>query len=252
MTELNHTQQHEPFRILVVGDVCVDNYQYGVVDRISPEAPVPVFIPTREESRNGMAANVAANLVALGCAVVVASGQPGSKTRLIDERSKQQIVRIDNDYINQPYPLDGIDLSVCNAVVVSDYNKGNVTYELIENLRKTYTGPIFVDTKKTDLARFAGCIVKINNKEYTDAKTLCDDLIITQGRNGASYKDQTYPAVEIAVTDVCGAGDTFLAALCYEYLVSKDMDCAIEFAIRASAVTVQHIGVYAPTLKEIV
>ena len=230
----------------------MDNYQYGVVDRISPEAPVPVFVPTREESRNGMAANVAANLVALGCAVVVASGQPGSKTRLIDERSRQQIVRIDNDYINQPYPLAGIDLSVCNAVVVSDYNKGNVTYELIEDLRRTYTGPIFVDTKKTDLARLAGCIVKINNKEYNDAKTLCEDLIVTQGRQGARYKDQTYPAVEIAVTDVCGAGDTFLAALCYEYLKSQNMDQAIEFAIRASAVTVQHIGVYAPTLEEII
>ena len=252
MTELNHSQQLEPFRILVVGDVCVDNYQYGIVDRISPEAPVPVFIPTREESRNGMAANVAANLVTLGCAVVVASGQPGSKTRLIDERSRQQIVRIDNDYINQPYPLAGIDLSVCNAVVVSDYNKGNVTYELIEDLRRTYTGPIFVDTKKTDLARLAGCIVKINNKEYNDAKTLCEDLIVTQGRQGARYKDQTYPAVEIAVTDVCGAGDTFLAALCYEYLKSQNMDQAIEFAIRASAVTVQHIGVYAPTLEEII
>jgi D-beta-D-heptose 7-phosphate kinase/D-beta-D-heptose 1-phosphate adenosyltransferase len=252
MTELNHTQQLKQFRILVVGDVCVDNYQYGVVDRISPEAPVPVFTPTREESRNGMAANVAANLVALGCAVVVASGQPGSKTRLIDERSKQQIVRIDNDYINQPYPLDGIDVSVCDAIVISDYNKGNVTYELIENLRRTYSGPIFVDTKKTDLARIAGCIVKINNKEYNDAKTLCDELIVTHGRNGAVYKGRTYPAVEIAVTDVCGAGDTFLAALCYEYLVSNNMDRAIEFAIRASAVTVQHIGVYAPILKEII
>jgi D-beta-D-heptose 7-phosphate kinase/D-beta-D-heptose 1-phosphate adenosyltransferase len=252
MTESNHTQQLKQFRILVVGDVCVDNYQYGVVDRISPEAPVPVFTPTREESRNGMAANVAANLVALGCAVVVASGQPGSKTRLIDERSKQQIVRIDNDYINQPYPLDGIDVSVCDAIVISDYNKGNVTYELIENLRRTYSGPIFVDTKKTDLARLAGCVVKINNKEFNDAKTLCDELIVTHGRNGAVYKGRTYPAVEIAVTDVCGAGDTFLAALCYEYLVSNNMDRAIEFAIRASAVTVQHIGVYAPILKEII
>lgn len=252
MTESNHTLPPEPFRILVVGDVCVDNYQYGIVDRISPEAPVPVFIPTREESRNGMAANVAANLAALGCEVLVASGQPGLKTRLIDERSKQQIVRIDNDHINEPYPLDGMDLTVCSAIVVSDYNKGNVTYELIENLRKTYTGPIFIDTKKTDLARFVGCIVKINNKEYNDAKTLCDDLIVTQGRNGARYKDKTYPAVEIAVTDVCGAGDTFLAALCYKYLKSKDMDLAIEFAIRASAVTVQHIGVYAPTLEEII
>jgi D-beta-D-heptose 7-phosphate kinase/D-beta-D-heptose 1-phosphate adenosyltransferase len=252
MTELNHTQQLKQFRILVVGDVCVDNYQYGVVDRISPEAPVPVFTPTREESRNGMAANVAANLAALGCAVVVASGQPGSKTRLIDERSKQQIVRIDNDYINEPYPLDGIDVSVCDAIVISDYNKGNVTYELIENLRQAYSGPIFVDTKKTDLARLAGCVVKINNKEYNDAKTLCDELIVTHGRNGAVYKGNKYPAVEIAVTDVCGAGDTFLAALCYEYLVSNNMDCAIEFAIRASAVTVQHIGVYAPTLEEII
>jgi bifunctional ADP-heptose synthase (sugar kinase/adenylyltransferase) len=252
MTELNHTQQPEPFRILVVGDVCVDNYQYGIVDRISPEAPVPVFIPTREESRNGMAANVAANLVALGCEVLVASGQPGSKTRLIDERSKQQIVRIDNDYINEPYPLTDIDLNICSAIVVSDYSKGNVTYELIENLRKTYLGPIFVDTKKTDLARLAGCIVKINNKEYNDAKTVCDELIVTHGRSGAVYKDRTYPAVEIAVTDVCGAGDTFLAALCYEYLKSQNMDRAIEFAIRASAVTVQHIGVYAPTLEEII
>ena len=230
----------------------MDNYQYGVVDRISPEAPVPVFTPIREESRNGMAANVAANLVALGCAVVVASGLPGSKTRLIDERSKQQIVRIDNDYINEPYPLDGVDVSVCDAIVISDYNKGNVTYKLIEDLRRTYTGPIFVDTKKTDLARLAGCVVKINNKEFNDAKTLCDELIVTHGRNGAVYKGNKYPAVEIAVTDVCGAGDTFLAALCYEYLVSNNMDRAIEFAIRASAVTVQHIGVYAPTLEEII
>ena len=252
MTELNHTQQPDAFRILVVGDVCVDIYQYGVVDRVSPEAPVPVFIPTREESRNGMAANVAANLVALGCEVLVASGQPGSKTRLIDERSKQHLLRIDNDHINDPYPLDGIDLSVCSAIVVSDYNKGNVTYQLIEHLRKTYAGPIFVDTKKTDLARFVGCIVKINHKEYSDAKTLCEDLVVTHGRQGATYKDRTYPAVEIAVTDVCGAGDTFLAALCYEYLKSNNMDQAIEFAIRASAVTVQHIGVYAPTLEEII
>ena len=252
MTELNHTQQLKSFRILVVGDVCVDNYQYGVVDRISPEAPVPIFQLVKEEQRPGMAGNVAKNLESMNCCVDFLHTETSIKTRLIDMRSKQQIVRIDNDYINQPYPLAGIDLSVCDAVVVSDYNKGNVTYELIENLRKTYTGPIFVDTKKTDLARFAGCIVKINNKEYNDAKTVCEDLIVTQGRQGARYKDQTYPAVEIAVTDVCGAGDTFLAALCYEYLKSQNMDQAIEFAIRASAVTVQHIGVYAPTLEEII
>jgi sugar/nucleoside kinase (ribokinase family) len=54
------------------------------------------------------------------------------------------------------------------------------------------------------------------------------------------------------VIDVCGAGDTFLAALAYEYLnTDGNMEAAVEFAIRASAVTVQHTGVYAPTLEEI-
>jgi sugar/nucleoside kinase (ribokinase family) len=51
---------------------------------------------------------------------------------------------------------------------------------------------------------------------------------------------------------VCGAGDTFLAALVYQYLNSgKSIESAIEFAIKAAAVTVQHMGVYAPTLEEI-
>ena len=236
----------------------MDNYQYGIVDRISPEAPVPVFIPTREESRNGMAANVAANLVALGCAVVVASGQPGSKTRLIDERSRQQIVRIDNDYINQPYPLAGIDLSVSDAVVVSDYNKGNVTYELIEDLRRTYQGPIFLDTKKTDLATFHNIFVKINEVEYSRRISINDQLIITLGSQGAMYKtgrdpkyETRFPAPKVEVFDVCGAGDTFLAAVAYKYVIDLDIKSAIEFAIRASACTVMHNGNYAPTLGEI-
>jgi sugar/nucleoside kinase (ribokinase family) len=59
------------------------------------------------------------------------------------------------------------------------------------------------------------------------------------------------PAVPVEVADVCGAGDTFLAALAYGYLEHKDMQLAIEFAMQASAVTVQHVGVYAPTIKEI-
>jgi len=51
---------------------------------------------------------------------------------------------------------------------------------------------------------------------------------------------------------VCGAGDTFLAALVYQYLTTNDMQSAISFAITASAVTVQRLGVYAPTLEEII
>jgi D-beta-D-heptose 7-phosphate kinase/D-beta-D-heptose 1-phosphate adenosyltransferase len=60
-----------------------------------------------------------------------------------------------------------------------------------------------------------------------------------------------FTAKRVEVADVCGAGDTFLSALAYCYLLENTMPIAINFAIRASAITVQHIGNYAPDLKEI-
>jgi sugar/nucleoside kinase (ribokinase family) len=53
------------------------------------------------------------------------------------------------------------------------------------------------------------------------------------------------------VIDVCGAGDTFLAALCVGYLETQDIARAIDFAQRASEITIRHVGVYAPTREEI-
>jgi D-beta-D-heptose 7-phosphate kinase/D-beta-D-heptose 1-phosphate adenosyltransferase len=53
------------------------------------------------------------------------------------------------------------------------------------------------------------------------------------------------------VSDVTGAGDTFLSALTYGYLQTKNIQQSIKFAIQASEITVRHFGVYAPTLKEI-
>ena len=57
-----NTQQPKKYKILLIGDNCVDVYQYGTVDRISPEAPVPVFKFSHEERKPGMAGNVANNL----------------------------------------------------------------------------------------------------------------------------------------------------------------------------------------------
>jgi D-beta-D-heptose 7-phosphate kinase/D-beta-D-heptose 1-phosphate adenosyltransferase len=65
------------------------------------------------------------------------------------------------------------------------------------------------------------------------------------------WNGRLYPAQPVEVSDVCGAGDTFLAALVHGYLETQDMAQAVEFALRASAVTVQHVGVYAPRLEEI-
>jgi len=246
-------QQQKKFNILLVGDDCVDCYQYGTIDRISPEAPVPVFKFSHEETRPGMAGNVNANLEALGCNVkFFTDGLPSTKTRLIDSRSKQHIVRIDNDIQVQGLAVGFADnINGYDAVVVSDYNKGVVSYELIEWLVKEFRGPVFVDTKKTELARLEGCIVKINALEYSLLKSECTDLIVTSGKEGARYEGQYWKAPQVEVADVCGAGDTFLAALVVEFLNTNSIVDGIEFANKAAAITVQHIGVYAPTLKEI-
>ena len=251
MTDLETTQPQTKFKILLLGDDCVDIYQYGTVDRISPEAPVPVFTYEYEEQRAGMAGNVKANLEALGCDVSYMHSDTSIKTRLIDRRSKQHIVRIDTDAKSKPIDFTNIP-SVYDAVIISDYDKGTITYELITEIRKNFAGPIFVDTKKTDLARLEGCCVKINQLEFSKIKSKCSDLITTLGSAGAEWNSVVFSAPKVEVNDVCGAGDTFLAALAYSYVKSKDKEQAIQFAIKASAVTVQHFGVYAPTLKEII
>jgi D-beta-D-heptose 7-phosphate kinase/D-beta-D-heptose 1-phosphate adenosyltransferase len=199
-----------------------------------------------------MAANVKENLEALGCEVDFVHGiKTCIKTRVIDSRTKQHLVRIDQDSPSRAVKVDYNNIDQYNAIVVSDYNKGSVEYETIEQLRKNYRGPIFVDTKKTDLTRFEGCFVKINQVEFEAAKTFPTELIVTLGKDGARYKEHTVSAPQVEAFDVCGAGDTFLSALAYNYVLSQDILSAIEFAIRASSVTVQHIGVYSPTLQEI-
>lgn len=245
------SQRPKKFRILLIGDDCNDVYEYGTIDRISPEAPVPVFKFSHKEERRGMAGNVFNNLVNLGCIVNYTHRSSSVKTRLIDIKSKQHIVRIDADCQGEPIMFSDLVIDDYDAIVVSDYNKGAITYELVEQLRKNTTVPIFIDSKKTDLARFEGCFVKINNLEYSLAKTFSSELIVTMSSEGVKYKDILYHTPKIEVVDVTGAGDTFLSALCYQYLITHNMSEAIEFAIRASTVTVQHNGVYAPTIEEI-
>jgi D-beta-D-heptose 7-phosphate kinase/D-beta-D-heptose 1-phosphate adenosyltransferase len=252
------TQQPKKFKVLLIGDNCIDEYQYGYVERISPEAPVPILRYSHTESKPGMVGNVEANLKNLNIDVRTIASEPSIKTRIVDIKSKQQLVRIDKDNISVPLSIQEIeilDLSVFDAIVISDYNKGFVSYENIRYLRKRYVGPIFLDTKKPDLSQFHGIYVKINELEYKSRLSINDKLIVTLGEKGAMYKRNNeevhFPVPKIEVTDVCGAGDTFLSALAYKFLETKDMNIAINFANRASTHTVQHMGNYAPTLKEL-
>lgn len=245
------------FNILLIGDDCNDVYTYGHVKRISPEAPVPIFEPHYTIYKDGMAGNVCKNLEALGCSVTFLRDKErvSVKNRLIEERSKQQILRIDKDVEGNPITFETAIPPVYDAIVISDYDKGTVTYELIEELVKEVKIPVFVDTKKTDLARLAGCYVKINKLEQNRATSYHpqdDHLIVTHGCDGAFWNGWVYPAEIVGdITDICGAGDTFLAALVYKFLETKHMPDAIKFANKAAAVTVRHVGVYAPRLEEI-
>lgn len=249
-----NTQAQRKFKILLIGDACEDTYTYGNVTRMSPEAPVPVFEPKYRIVKDGMASNVRKNLETLGCEVNYLHGAESKKERLIDERSKQHLVRIDRDVTSDPIRFETSIPPVYDAVVISDYDKGTVDYESITDLIKSVTVPIYIDTKKTDLAQFDGCYIKINKLEHKQATSLPspDKLIVTHGHHGAVWNGWVFsPDISTDITDVTGAGDTFLAALVYKHLETGNMATAITFANRASGVTVKHVGVYAPRLEEI-
>lgn len=251
------TPPQRPYKISLIGDDCIDEYQYGNVERLSAEAPVPVLSYNHSTSMPGMAANVRENLQVLGCDVRQHFGATSRKIRILDEKSKQHICRIDHDV--RSIPLNPADIShYCEAIVISDYNKGTVDYQLIKSLRSSFLGPIFVDSKKPALEHLEGCFVKINEPEYNARTSNCENLIVTRGSDsvwffpsGCNGVPEEFPVKQVQAFDVCGAGDTFLAALACRYVETSDIRDAIKFAIKAASVTVQHIGVYAPTLREI-
>lgn len=244
-------QQLKQLKVILIGDSCIDEYHYGTVDRISPEAPVPVFAPKYIDTKNGMAGNVQNNLHALGITVIPYFGENSVKVRLIDTKSNQHLMRIDRDIKSNSLSTDTYFPQEVDAIVISDYNKGFVSYELIEFLAANYKIPIFVDTKKTDLARFKDCYIKINELEWNSRISDGENVIVTHGNSHVSWQDKQFQVPKVPTFDVCGAGDTFLASLVYQYLQTSDMNSAIKFAIKAAAITVQHVGVYAPKLEEI-
>ena len=255
MTESMTTQQQTSFNVLLIGDSCTDRYNIGSVDRISPEAPVPVLKIVDTYDVPGMAANVNLNLINLNIfADFVTNTDPIIKTRFIDERSGQHLLRVDDEPPvtvwngESPKPIDEYDV-----IIVSDYNKGFLSYVQIHQLIKFSQCPVFIDTKKHDLSIFnmPDVYVKINEMESTRATSNHDNLIVTLGSKGAMYNGEVFPTKKVEVMDVCGCGDTFLAALVAQFLFTKDIEKSILFANIAAGITVQHRGNYAPTYDEI-
>lgn len=256
------TAQQKKYNVLLIGDTCIDVYQYGIVDRISPEAPVPIIKITHQEEKPGMASNVKCNLEAFGLNVYAVTGEPSTKTRMIDSRSRQHVLRIDNDVISAPFSpsiefLRTIVQGEYDVIVISDYNKGFITYQFVEELALISPAMVFIDSKKTDLARFNRCIIKVNEHEYHNRTSTPDNLIVTRGNLGAEYiqnklgLEQRFVGKRVEVVDVCGAGDTFLAALVAQFLNTGSIEEGIIYANRAAAIAVQHSGVYTLTQEDI-
>ncbi len=185
-------------RVLVVGDVMLDRYWYGAVDRISPEAPVPIVRITREEERNGGAANVAYNVVTLGAqsslltvvgedeashkleALVAGTGiqtyfgrDPDLKTtvklRVIGRQ--QQLLRLDFENTPRTELLASQTatftklLEVHDAVLFSDYGKGGLAHvsDMIARARAA-AKPILIDPKGSDYSRYKHATVITPNR----------------------------------------------------------------------------------------
>jgi D-glycero-beta-D-manno-heptose-7-phosphate kinase len=185
-------------RVLVVGDAMLDRYWFGAVERISPEAPVPVVRVNREEERLGGAANVALNVKTLGAKAtlltVVGSDEPARRLRELLEREgvatllgedpqlytivklrvigrSQQLIRV--DFENQPdhevlaSMLSTFEsaLASTDAVLFSDYGKGGLTHipRMIELARQAGR-PVLIDPKGHDYSRYAGASVITPNR----------------------------------------------------------------------------------------
>ena len=240
-------------KVLLIGDSCEDRYFYGDVKRLNPEAPVPILEYRRGVTSKGMAWNVRENLMSFGVEVYL-STHPEEiiKTRYIDEKSNQQIMRYDEEPEITPISFEFPDewKTTYDALVISDYDKGFITQEKLFELSNWFQGPVFIDTKKTCIP--GNAFIKVNESEFKKiTHFIPDNMIITKGGEGTEYQGKLYPAEKVNVFDVVGAGDTFLAALTYGYLKYGRIDKAIPLANKAASIAVSHRGTYVLTKEDI-
>ena len=196
---MNTLPSFENAKVLVVGDVMLDRYWFGDVERISPEAPVPVLKVSRVEERPGGAANVARNIAALGaqCTLlsVVGDDEAGAcLEKLLNEYANltallhrdnsistivklraiarhQQLLRIDfetppsHEVLHAKLADFYTQLPFADVVILSDYGKGGLMHiaEMIRSAR-TAGKPVLVDPKGDDYQRYSGATLLTPNR----------------------------------------------------------------------------------------
>jgi rfaE bifunctional protein kinase chain/domain len=198
MTQIPSKAQAAACRVLVVGDVMLDRYWFGAVERISPEAPVPVVRVSNEEERVGGAANVALNVKTVGGNVtllsMVGDDEPArTLARLLEGHGvgtvlgrdptlqtivklrvigrQQQMLRVDferepdHEILSQMLGDFERELATHDVVLFSDYGKGGLAHvrRMIE-LARAAGKPVLIDPKGSDYSRYAGATVITPNR----------------------------------------------------------------------------------------
>jgi len=309
--------EFENASVAVIGDVMLDRCYWGLVDRISPEAPVPVVSVEEENVRPGGASNVAWNLASLGCRAplisVLGEDQRGDElTMLIAELGipteyllkdaarvttekvrivahHQQVVRADFETLDETdgdtlrKMIDNIEAAVSDAgaVIISDYGKGIVSGNLMQQVRRICTEkgiPMLVDPKEGHFSLYSGAYAvtpntneaggfynrRIRNEEdlHWVGSSLLRDLeaaaiLITRGEEGMTLfregdKPMDFPTRAQEVFDVTGAGDTVISVLAAALAVGAELEDAVELANIAAGIVVRELGTAAVTVKELV
>ncbi|MBI5894282.1 MAG: D-glycero-beta-D-manno-heptose-7-phosphate kinase [Deltaproteobacteria bacterium] len=303
-------------RILVVGDLMLDHFIWGRVSRISPEAPVPVVKVVSENMMLGGAANVANNISSLNSHVllcgVVGDDEGGKsfvnelkkknmstdaliidkkrptiiKTRIIAHH--QQVVRFDresDDYLNLDTTKKILDyvkkkIAGIDGVVISDYAKGIVSRELVDEIAAVAKGKnkiVAVDPKVSHFDFYKSVtVVTPNNDEASRASGIeikdnasllrageillnklgSDAVLITRGEHGMSLfeKDGSIthiPTVAQEVYDVTGAGDTVISVFTIALAAGATLKEAAVISNFAAGIVVGKVGTATVTPEEL-
>ena len=262
--------------VMVIGDAMIDEYWKGDVSRISPEAPVPVLRVTETERREGAAANVAANVRAMGSICTTDFGSPELQVLKIRAIGKnQQMLRLDFDHRQTPVSKS-ISFEPRSVVIFSDYGKGALDHVACLILRAKIAGcTVLVDPKGYDYERYRYAdVVKPNLdelrvmvggwKDEADLTQKAQELrrkadiraiLLTRAAAGMTlFTDAGSTHIESAareVYDVTGAGDTAIAALACALSRGRTLVDACRYANKAAGIVVGKFGTAVATEREV-
>jgi len=248
-------------KITVFGENCTDRFIYSKINRLSPEAPVPVLIPIETTENPGMAGNVVKNLQALSNNIEVThihQSEKIEKTRFIEKKSNHMFIRVDEGELNPCSPLNILSdsditlIKESDVVIISDYDKGFLSQEQIINIGSLSNISILDSKKKLDSNTLHHIdFIKLNESEAELNKDILalfpEKFLITLGSKGVSYNGILYSSPNPQETiDVSGAGDTFVAAFAYKYLICKNVPDSIRYANEMASIVVSKRGVATP------